>query len=57
MAGNLTIRNAELVLPNRVVTGDLVVEGSLALGAAEYLTKPVERERLLAVTAAYARTG
>ncbi len=26
MSGNLTIRNAELVLPDRVVTGDLVVE-------------------------------
>ncbi len=40
MAGNLTIRQAQLVLPDRVVTGDLVIEDGVITEVGAQVTRP-----------------
>ena len=44
MSANLTIRQAQMVLPDRVVTGDLVIENGIIVEVAPKATRPIGEE-------------
>ena len=44
MSANLTIRQAQMVLPDRVVTGDLVIENGIIVEVAPRAARPVGEE-------------
>ena len=44
MSANLTIRQAQMVLPDRIVTGDLVIENGIIVEVAPRATRPVGEE-------------